>query len=66
MIIKLMRKWIKETTKQVIFGGSVWESNPPTTLHMPHNGFEVREAHRDLNAPPDSGYYVTVSASALF
>ena len=32
-------------------GGSVWESNPPKTLLMPPNGFEVREAHRDLNTP---------------
>ena len=33
-------------------GGSVWESNPPKTLLVPRNGFEVREAHRDSNAPP--------------
>ena len=33
------------------YGGSVWESNPPQTLFTPANGFEVREAHRDLNAP---------------
>jgi len=32
-------------------GGSVWGSNPPETLIMPPDGFEVREAHRDLNAP---------------
>jgi len=32
-------------------GGSVWESNPPKTLLMPPDGFEVREAHRNLNAP---------------
>lgn len=32
-------------------GGSVWESNPPKTLLMPPNGVEVREAHRDSNAP---------------
>ncbi len=32
-------------------GGSVWESNPPETLLMPPDGFEVREAHRDSNAP---------------
>jgi len=33
------------------FGGSAWESNPPKTLLMPPNGFEVREAHRDSSAP---------------
>ena len=32
-------------------GGSGWESNPPKTLLMPHDGFEVREAHRDSTAP---------------
>jgi len=32
-------------------GGSAWESNPPKTLLMPPNGFEVREAHRDPSAP---------------
>jgi len=32
-------------------GGSAWESNPPKTLLTPPNGFEVREAHRDLSAP---------------
>ncbi len=32
-------------------GGSVWGSNPPKTFLMPPDGFEVREAHRDLNAP---------------
>jgi transcriptional regulator with XRE-family HTH domain len=32
-------------------GGSVWGSNPPKTLCMPPDGFEVREAHRDLDAP---------------
>ncbi len=32
-------------------GGSAWESNPPKTLKVPPNGFEVREAHRDLSAP---------------
>jgi transcriptional regulator with XRE-family HTH domain len=32
-------------------GGSVWGSNPPKTLSMPPDGFEVREAHRDSNAP---------------
>ncbi len=35
-------------------GGSEWESNPPRTLLMPHNGFEAREAHRDPVAPPPS------------
>jgi len=32
-------------------GGSVWESNPPKTLLMPPDGFEVREAHRGSYAP---------------
>jgi hypothetical protein len=32
-------------------GGSAWESNPPGTRKAPRNGFEVREAHRDLSAP---------------
>ncbi len=32
-------------------GGSAWESNPPKTLLMPPDGFEVREAHRDSSAP---------------
>ena len=32
-------------------GGSVWGSNPPETFLMPPDGFEVREAHRDSNAP---------------
>jgi len=41
MIIRLIRTWSKEQTKQDSSGGSVWESNPPTTLHMSHNGFEV-------------------------
>jgi len=35
-------------------GGSAWESNPPKTLRMPPNGFEVREAHRDSSAPVSS------------
>ncbi len=33
------------------YGGSAWESNPPKTLLMPPDGFEVREAHRDSSAP---------------
>ena len=32
-------------------GGSEWVSNPPKTLLMPPDGFEVREAHRDIFAP---------------
>jgi len=44
-----MKKLSKKLSK---FGGSAWESNPPKTLLMPPNGFEVREAHRDLSAPP--------------
>jgi hypothetical protein len=32
-------------------GGSAWESNPPRTGLPPRNGFEDREAHRDLSAP---------------
>ena len=54
---------VKQSVKQVVgensvscnpkieAGGSVWESNPPKTLLMPPNGFEVREAHRDSYAP---------------
>ena len=34
-----------------VAGGSAWESNPPRALLAPPNGFEVREAHRDLSAP---------------
>ena len=41
------------------FGGSVWESNPPKTLLMPPNGFEVREAHRDLSAPSPKVYIIS-------
>jgi len=37
--------WILEV------GGGGWESNPPKTLFMPPDGFEVREAHRDSFAP---------------
>jgi hypothetical protein len=37
--------------KRIESGGSVWGSNPPKTLCMPPDGFEVREAHRDLDAP---------------
>ena len=40
-------------------GGSAWESNPPKTLLMPPNGFEVREAHRDSSAPGTSQVYTT-------
>ena len=36
---------------KILTGGSGWESNPPGTLSMPPNGFEVREAHRDPTAP---------------
>src|SRR3990172_11988970 len=32
-------------------GGSAWESNPPGTGLPPLNGFEDREAHRDLSTP---------------
>ena len=44
---------MKQKVKQKLskFGGSGWESNPPKTLLMPHDGFEVREAHRDSTAP---------------
>ncbi len=63
---KLARDWVvleldynrKESQKEVgnekvkqNGGGSVWESNPPKTLLMPPDGFEVREAHRDSSAP---------------
>jgi hypothetical protein len=36
---------------EVLVGGSEWVSNPPWTLEVPINGFEVREAHRSLLAP---------------
>ena len=36
---------------ETLAGGSAWESNPPKTLKCPPDGFEVREAHRDLSAP---------------
>jgi len=43
-----MRK-VKRKLSEI--GGSAWESNPPKTLLMPPDGFEVREAHRDSSAP---------------
>ena len=43
-------KKVKQFVKQ-ISGGGAWESNPPETLTTPPDGFEVREAHRDLSAP---------------
>jgi hypothetical protein len=30
----------------LIFGGSVWESNPPCRLLAGNTGFEVREGHQ--------------------
>jgi hypothetical protein len=46
-----------------MIGGSAWESNPPGTRKVPPNGFEVREAHRDLSAPPKRSitYYLFTS-----
>ncbi len=45
---------VKQTAKKrgPSCGGSEWGSNPPWTLKMPINGFEVREAHRSSLAPP--------------
>ena len=59
MLIKTVEKKIEKEgravkkVKQKLSknGGSGWESNPPKTLLMPHDGFEVREAHRDSTAP---------------
>jgi len=34
-----------------IFGGSAWESNPPTPMLSGHIGFEDREAHRGPSTP---------------
>jgi len=48
-VMELLTK-INENVNQKS-GGSAWESNPPKTLLTPPNGFEVREAHRDLSAP---------------
>ena len=45
---KVISKFNKVISKN---GGSVWESNPPKTLLMPPDGFEVREAHRGSYAP---------------
>jgi hypothetical protein len=42
---------VNNATRNVT-GGSAWGSNPPRTLEVPPDGFEVREAHRDLSAPP--------------
>ena len=49
VISSLDAKMISALKQKV--GGSVWESNPPETFLMPPDGFEVREAHRDPNAP---------------
>ncbi len=46
MLADLAMSLVKQNT-----GGSVWESNPLKTLLMPPDGVEVREAHRDSNAP---------------
>ena len=51
LCIQMLSKSVKQTVKQKL-GGSVWESNPPKTLLVPPDGFEVREAHRNLSAPP--------------
>ena len=47
------------------YGGSAWESNPPKTLLMPPDGFEVREAHRDSSAPYTNQVYITNENSAI-
>lgn len=38
-------------SRPVNSGGSEWESNPPWTLRVPINGFEVRGTHRSPLAP---------------
>ena len=47
--MKKVKQIVKQKRENV--GGSAWESNPPKTILMPPNGFEVREAHRDSTAP---------------
>ena len=44
------------STRQHKVGGSVWESNPPKAHQVPPNGFEVRGAHRDPDAPQQVQY----------
>ena len=58
---KVKQTSVKQTVKQNT-GGSVWESNPPKTLLVPPNGFEVREAHRDLYAPTYYNFKYKLSA----
>ena len=36
---------------ELVVGGSVRESNPPTPLITRHNGFEVRKSHRAPSTP---------------
>jgi len=48
-------KEVKQIVKQLT-GGSVWESNPPKAHQVPPNGFEVRGAHRDPDAPSKFQY----------
>ncbi len=52
---QMLSKSVKQTVKRE-FGGSVWGSNPPKALLVPPDGFEVREAHRDLSAPWSISY----------
>ena len=51
-LVSSVNQLSSESTASIQAGGSEWESNPPRTLLMPHNGFEAREAHRDPVAPP--------------
>lgn len=51
-IINKLAHGFFDTICNTWFGGSGWESNPPEIHSVPHNGFEDREAHRRLFAPP--------------
>ena len=38
---------------ETVFGGNMWESNPPGRLLATHNGFEDRGAHQHPSTPVD-------------
>ncbi len=38
-------------TNNKIYGGSMWESNPPKTLLTPHTGFEDQRQHQPPPTP---------------
>jgi len=48
--LRCVKQIAKQKSGQKV-GGSEWVSNPPWTLEVPINGFEVREAHRSSLAP---------------